>query len=74
MLPHYLTNFKIQKYYQNEPRFNVIYSRNNLPKTKEGADVITLDEYEWIGTQWIAFYVNGHVTYFDSFGFEHIPK
>ena len=22
MLPHPLTNFEIQKYYQNEPRFN----------------------------------------------------
>ena len=29
--PHPLTNFEIQKYYQNEPRFNGIYSRNNLP-------------------------------------------
>ena len=25
MLPHPLTNFKIQKYYQNEPRFNVVF-------------------------------------------------
>ena len=27
-----LTNFEIQKYYENEPRFNGVYSRNNLPK------------------------------------------
>ena len=32
MLPHPLTNFEIQKYYQNEPRFNGVFSRNNLPK------------------------------------------
>ena len=32
MAPHALTNFEIQKYYQDEPRFNDIYSRNNLPK------------------------------------------
>ena len=32
MLPHPLTNFEIQRYYQNEPRFNGVYSRNNLPK------------------------------------------
>ena len=32
MLPHPLTNFEIQKYYQNEPRFNGVYSRNNLPE------------------------------------------
>ena len=43
---HPLTNFEIQKYYQKEPRFNDVYSRNNLPeKIKDGAYVITLDEY-----------------------------
>ena len=36
MLPHPLTNFEIQKYYQNEPRFDGIYSRDNLPKIKDG--------------------------------------
>ena len=50
-------------------------SRNNLPKIKDGAYVISLDEYESIGTHWIALYVNAeNLTYFDSFGFEHIPK
>ena len=30
-----LTSFEIQRYYQNELRFNGVYSRNNLPrKTK----------------------------------------
>ena len=43
MLPHSLTNFEIQKYYQNEPRFNGVYSRDNLPKVKDGAYVINLD-------------------------------
>ena len=32
MPPHFLTNFEIQKYYQNESIFNGVYSRNNLPK------------------------------------------
>ena len=32
MSPHPLTNFEIQKYYQNEPEFNGVYSRNNMPK------------------------------------------
>ena len=37
--------------------------------------VIHLDEYSDIGTHWVAFYViNNDVTYFDSFGVEHIPK
>ena len=35
MLPHSLANFEIQNYYQNEPKFNGVYSRNNLPKIKE---------------------------------------
>ena len=35
MLPHPLTNFEIQNYYQNEPKFNGSYSQNNLSKIKE---------------------------------------
>ena len=63
-------------YYQNEPRFNGLYSRHNLPdKIKDDAYVINLDEYSDIGTHWIALYLNTKiVTYFDSFGVEHIPK
>ena len=30
--PHPLTNFEIEKYYQKEPRFNGVCSRDNLPK------------------------------------------
>ena len=45
MWPHLLTNFEIQKYYQNEPKFNGDYSRNNLPKIKDGTYVINLDEH-----------------------------
>ena len=75
MPPHSLTNFEIQKYYQNEPKFNDVYSKNNSNEIKEGAYVINLDEYKSIGTHWITLYVNvENVTYFDSFGVEHIPK
>ena len=76
MSPHPLTNFERQKYYQNEPRFNGVYSRDNLSvEVKDGACVINLDEYSDIGTHWVALYVqNNNVTYFDSFGVEHIPK
>ena len=31
MPPHPLTNFEIQKYNKNEPRFNGVFSRKNLP-------------------------------------------
>ena len=67
---------EIEAYYQNEPRFNGIFSRDNLPNTiKNGAYVINLDEYHDIGTHWVALYVNNKtVTYFDSFGVEHILK
>ena len=59
MPPYPLTNFEIQNYYQNEPKFNGAYSRKNLPKIKGRAYVINLDEYKPIGTHWIASYVNG---------------
>ena len=73
--PHPLTNFQIQKYYRNEPRFNGVYSRDNLhDKIKDGAYEINLDENSDIGTHCqIALYaLNNNVTYFDSFGVEHI--
>ena len=73
---HPVTNFEIQEYYQNEPRFNGVFSRDNLGCTiKNGAYVINLDEYHDIGTHWVALYVNNKIAiYFDSFGIEHIPK
>ena len=76
MPPYPLTNFEIQKYYQNEPKFNGVFSRDNLPnKIKDGAYIINLDEYSDIGTHQVALFVyNGDVTCFDSFGVEHIPK
>ena len=64
------------KYYENESRFNGVYSRDNLPnKIKDGVYVINLDEYSDIGTHWTALHVrNNDIIYFDSFGVEHIPK
>ena len=55
MPPHPLRNFEIQRYYQNEPRFNGVYSRDTLPKRSfterinDGAYVINLNEYYDIG-------------------------
>ena len=60
MSPHPLTNLEIMKYYENESKFNGVHSR---------------DGYSDSGTHWIALYVkNNVITYFDSFGVEHIPK
>ena len=85
MLLHPLTNFEMQKYYQNETRFNGIHSRDNLPNIKGGAYVINFDECIEVGTHWLALYCQrskvirprpfkNSVIYFDSFGVEHIPK
>ena len=81
MPPHPLTNSEIQNYCKNEPRFNGIYSRDNLTKTiKNRAYVINVNEYVDIGKHWIALYAstelhskNNEVIYFDSFG-KYIPK
>ena len=53
--PHALTNFEIEKYYLDEPRFNGVYSGDNLDdKMKDVAYVINLDEYSDVGAHWIA--------------------
>ena len=64
MPPHPLTNFIIQKYYQNKPEFNSVYSRNILPKIKDGAS---------IGIHLITLYVNGNNrrASFDAIEVEH---
>ena len=66
----------MQKYYQNEPRFNGDYSRDKLPnRIKDETYIINLDEYSETGTHWITLYsLNYNVTYFESFGVEDIPK
>ena len=75
MPPHPLTNFEIQKYYQNESRFNGVYSRDYLPKINKGAYIINIDEYSDIETHWVALWLDNHdVSYFNTFGVEHIPK
>ena len=73
--PNPLTNFQIQKYYKNEPRFNGVFSINNLPKKVKGeAYIINLDEYTDVDTHWIALFCNKNsIIYFDSFDV-HIPK
>ena len=81
MLLHPLTNFKIQKHYQNKPKFNGVYWRTNLPKIKDGAYVINLDEFKSIGIHWIALYVKGNngrssydAIYFDCFELDIFQK
>ena len=68
MPPHSLINFEIQRYYQNEQKFNGVFSRNNLyKKIKDRPYVINLDEYADVGTHWIALFCDkNEIFYFDS--------
>ena len=76
MMPHLLTNFEIQKYYENELRLNGVYSRDNLPnEMKDGAYVINLDEHADTGAHWITLFCNKNkIVYINSSGVEHIPE
>ena len=76
MPTHPLTNFEIRKYYPNKPKYNGVYSRDNLPdKIKDEAYVINLDKFFDTGTHWITLHaLNNNGTHFDSFCVENIPK
>ena len=76
MPPHPLTNFEIQKYYENDPSFIGVFSRDNMPKKIEDeAYRINLDEYKDVGTHWIASFCNrSKIVYFDRFRVEHVPE
>ena len=73
---HPSTNFELERVYENEPRFNAVFSRNNFPKKiKDGAYLISLDEYADIDTHWIALFCSRtEIAYFDSFGAQHVPE
>ena len=74
MARHPVGNFEIRKY-ENEPKFDGVYSRNNLSKINDGAYIINLDEYKSIGTHQAALYVNAkNETYFNIFGLNVFQK
>ena len=75
LTPHPLTNSEIQKYYQNEPKLNGVYSKNSLPKIIDGENVINLDEFKFIPTHWTTLYMNANnIIYFHSLGVKNISK
>ena len=60
MPPNPLTNFEMQKYSKNEPRFNGVFSRNNLPeKIKDGAYIINLDDMQMLAHIGMLYFVTG---------------
>ena len=55
-------------------RFNVVFSRNNLPRIKYGAYVINLNNKNSKGAHWVLLFIDQNVAaYFDSFGIKYIP-
>ena len=74
--PHPLTNFEIEKYYENEPQFQGVFSRNSLPtKSKDGGYIVNLDDLGKPGTHWVAIFIQKkNAVYFDSFGVERLPE
>ena len=67
--------FNATLFYQNERKFNVDYSRSNLPKVKDAEYLMNLEGYKSLGTHWINLYMNGNkATYLNSLGVKHILK
>ena len=72
---HPLSNIKITNYFNDEPRFNGVFSRNNLPRIKDGAHVINLDDKKSKGTHWVSLFINRNIAvYFETSGIEYIPQ
>ena len=72
---HLLTNFEIQRSYQNRSKINGVYSKNNLPKIKDVMYVLNFGEYKSVGTISVPIYVKMHIaTYFNGFGVEYISE
>ena len=57
---HPLSDFEIQRYYQSEPRFNGVYSSDNISKIKDRTYVNNFDEHSDIGTHWVALWVDNN--------------
>ena len=66
---------EITHYFDYEPRFNGVFSRNNLLRMKDGKYVINLDDKNSKGTHWVSLFIDRNTAlYFDSFGIKYIPQ
>ena len=69
-----MINIEITNYFNYEPRYNDVFSRNKLPRMKDGAYVINLDDKNSKGTHLVSLIIDRNLAvHFDSFGIEHIP-
>ena len=70
-----MNNVEITNYFKYEVRINGVFSRNNLPRIKDGAYVINLDDRNSKGTHWVSLFIDKNIAiYFDFFGIEYIPQ
>ena len=70
-----LSNIEVTKYFNYQPRVNVDFSRDNLPRIKDGANVLNRDDKQSKGAHWFSLFIDRNTAaYFHSFGIEHIPQ
>ena len=76
MVPlHHLNNIEITNLFRYEPRFNSVFSRNNLPRIKDGTYFINLDDKNSKRAHWVLLFIDRNTAiYFHSFGIGHIPQ
>ena len=73
VLSHCLSNIEITKYFSFEPKFIDIFSRDNLPRIKDGAYVMNLDDKRSIRISWVVLFIDKNkIVYFDSFEMKYI--
>ena len=65
-----------KQYFNHEPQFNGVFSRNSLPKIKDGVYVINLDgKNSKEETHWVSLFIDKNTAvYFNSFGIEYVPQ
>ena len=75
MLLPTLSSIEIAKYFNFDPRSTGVFSRDNLPRIKDGVYVIDLDDKQSKGTHWVSLFNDRNtVAYFDSLKVEYIPQ
>ena len=71
---HPLSNIIITNYFNYKRRLKY-FLIDNLPKIKDGAHVINIDDKQSKGIHWISLLINKNTAVvFDTFGIEYIPE
>ena len=67
--------FNDTNYFNDEPRFDSVFSRNKLARIKDGTYVINFNDKNSKGTLWVWLFIDRNTAvYFHSFGNECIPQ